>query len=356
MRRWSEKMRTQICGRTFLFLRLNLLRQLGKGNGERHLAAGETPTHGSCDRPSWVAAAADDKWIDDNGQGEWVAVAEDGLLSFCNELQDWEAEDYDTICSVYKAFTAMQIIGTIACSVSVVLLALACFLPAAGGCASVRTFALMGGALMATYALFQLLAVVLAGVMKQKLNGVSDDSDDGFTGYGYGYGYYDFSDGGYEADMGPTFGVGVSGLIFAVIVATLLLLCARRAGAGPLHECCRSLMIANKNNPSIFGSGGIGGGGGAADGTQRAAASAAPLPVPQATGTDTTSAAAAHHHQEAVPPPLEAVPLSEPQTTSSGGAPPPPQAAARTAAAAAALTGEQQIPFPRYDVLPPAPE
>lgn len=73
-----------------------------------------------------------------------------------------------------RAFTAMQIIATIACSVSVVLLSLAFFRPSVGvgGCSSPRSLAFVGGALMATYALFQLIAVVLGGTFKQELNSI----------------------------------------------------------------------------------------------------------------------------------------------------------------------------------------
>lgn len=71
--------------------------------------------------------------------------------------------------AVDRAFTAMQIIATIACSVSVALLALAFFRPSARGCSSARSLAFVGGALMAAYALFQLIAVVLGGTLKQEL-------------------------------------------------------------------------------------------------------------------------------------------------------------------------------------------
>lgn len=154
-----------------------------------------------------------------------------------------------------------------------------------------------------------------------------------------------------------------------MITATLLLLCARRAGNGPLHECCRSLMLANKNNPSLLRGFGGGSGGGAADGTQPVVYSDVPVPEPQTVGTGTAARAATYHHGEALPVLLEAVPLPGPPATGTAtaatteahhdeeaGLAPPLQAAARTAAtaAAAALTGEQQIPPPRYDTLPPA--
>lgn len=68
-----------------------------------------------------------------------------------------------------RAFTAMQVIATIACSFSVLLLSVAFFRPSVGGCSSARRLAFIGGALMAIYAVFQLIAVVLSGTMKQEI-------------------------------------------------------------------------------------------------------------------------------------------------------------------------------------------
>ncbi|CAN0290783.1 unnamed protein product, partial [Hapterophycus canaliculatus] len=73
-----------------------------------------------------------------------------------------------------RGLTAAQFIATIVCSVAVVLLAVAFFRPAVGGCASVRTLAFVGSALIVTYALFQLVAVSLAGAMKQEFNKVGE--------------------------------------------------------------------------------------------------------------------------------------------------------------------------------------
>ncbi|CAM9703877.1 unnamed protein product [Ectocarpus sp. 8 AP-2014] len=218
-----------------------------------------------------VSAAADDKWIKDNGQGDWLAAGEDPVLTFCEDLDDAddddeldadEYKDFVPICDLYRAFTAMQMLATIVCSVSVLLLALAFFRPEAGKCASARTLAFVGGALMATYALFQLVAVVLAGVLAQEFDNLPNDDD---TSYFSGYdGSYSFWDAGYEAEVGATFGVGVTALILAVILTVALCLCARRTGDGPLYKCCHSLMLANKSNgiPSSGSEGGVGGGGG----------------------------------------------------------------------------------------------
>ncbi|CAB1118333.1 unnamed protein product [Ectocarpus sp. CCAP 1310/34] len=218
-----------------------------------------------------VSAAADDKWIKDNGQGDWLAAGEDPVLNLCDGLDDAadddllatdEYKDFVSICDLYRAFTAMQMLATIVCSVSVLLLALAFFRPEAGKCASTRTLAFVGGALMATYALFQLVAVVLAAVLAQEFDNLPNDDD---TSYLSGYdGFYTFFEAGYEAEVGPTFGVGVTALILAVIMTVVLCLCATRTGDGPLYKCCHSLMLANKSNgiPSSGGEGGVGGGGG----------------------------------------------------------------------------------------------
>lgn len=59
-----------------------------------------------------------------------------------------------------------------------------------------------------------------------------------------------FGDDTAEYDLGPTFGVGVTGLILGVIFSILILLFARHTGDGPLYSCCHSLMLANKANGS----------------------------------------------------------------------------------------------------------
>lgn len=51
-----------------------------------------------------------------------------------------------------------------------------------------------------------------------------------------------------DLNLGDTFGVGVTGLILAVVFAVLLLVFARFSGDGPLHDCCRNLMRANRDN------------------------------------------------------------------------------------------------------------
>ncbi|CAM9848419.1 unnamed protein product [Ectocarpus sp. 6 AP-2014] len=218
-----------------------------------------------------VSAAADDKWIKDNGQGDWLAAGQDSVLTICDDLDDGDDDDmFDAdqqkdlvpLCDLYRVFTAMQILATIVCSVSVLLLALAFFRPEAGKCASARTLAFVGGALMATYALFQLVAVALAGVLAQEFDNLPNDDD---TSYFSGLdGSYSFWEAGYEAEVGATFGVGVTALILAVIMTVALCLCARRTGDGPLYKCCHSLMLANKSNgiPSSGSEGGVGGGGG----------------------------------------------------------------------------------------------
>ncbi|CAM9799340.1 unnamed protein product, partial [Ectocarpus fasciculatus] len=88
-----------------------------------------------------VSAAADEKWIKDNGEGHWMAAGEDDWLTYCDRLDDFdddfvvvtdEYEDLVSLCDLYRAFTAMQISATVVCSVSVLLLALAFFRPETG--------------------------------------------------------------------------------------------------------------------------------------------------------------------------------------------------------------------------------
>ncbi|CAM9368244.1 unnamed protein product [Ectocarpus fasciculatus] len=291
-----------------------------------------------------VSAAADDKWIKDNGQGDWLAAGEDPFLTLCDDLDDIddddvvnadEYKDFVSICDLYRAFTAMQILATVVCSVSVLLLALAFFRPEVGGCASARTLAFVGGALMATYALFQLVAVVLAGVVAQEFDSLPDEDDTtSFSAYN---GYYTFWDAGYEADVGATFGVGVTGLILAVITTVAICVFARRTGDGPLYKCCRSLMLANKNNgiPSSGGEGGVGGGGAAGKGV--------PVFTDLNRGSQPSSVVAAtpYRHEEAKVPTFSQ-PATRPGATEP---PPPPQQHYQQA------QPQRQAP-PPYDTLP----
>ncbi|CAN0025161.1 unnamed protein product [Scytosiphon promiscuus] len=281
-----------------------------------------------------VAAAADDKWLSDNGEGEWMAAGEDGFLTFCDYVDDVpsafgdnNAGDYGEICDIYKGFTAMQMLAAIVCSVAVALLTLAFFRPAVGGRASAQTLALVGGTLIATYALFQLVAVTLGGVIMQKANDLSDESED--SSYFYTYDdYFTPAEPGYNADVGPTFAVAVSGLILAIAASILLLLFARRAGDGPLYSCFSSLMLANR---SAGGTHKVDGGGG----YNSAPPVSQPRPLPPAASTvDAAPAAAAapqYHHEEA-------------------GLPPPPEPESGSA------VGEQQHQeeLPSYEGLPPA--
>eukprot|EP00752_Nemacystus_decipiens_P012800 g11335.t1 len=183
-----------------------------------------------------VAAGADDKWLRDDDGSEFLAAGQDRRLDFCNDNADDSVfQDY---CAVFKAFTAMQVIATIACSFSVLLLSIAFFRPAGGGCFSTRQLAFIGGGLMATHALFQLIAVVLCGTVKDELYDAVNES----------------SGGGFDGELGPTFGVAVTAVILATAFSVLLLLFARYTGNGPLYECCHSLLLANKANDNASGS------------------------------------------------------------------------------------------------------
>lgn len=69
-----------------------------------------------------------------------------------------------------KAFTAMQFIATIIISVCMVVLMVALFRPKVAGCCSSKALLLAGGLMMAVFALFQLLAIILAVGVEKKLD------------------------------------------------------------------------------------------------------------------------------------------------------------------------------------------
>lgn len=52
-----------------------------------------------------MSAAADDKWIKDNGQGDWLAAGEDPVLTFCDDLDDADADD--VLDAEYKDFVSI---------------------------------------------------------------------------------------------------------------------------------------------------------------------------------------------------------------------------------------------------------
>ena len=60
-----------------------------------------------------------------------------------------------------KAFTAMQFIAVILCSIAMVVLMPTLFWPAGGGCFGVKTAAMIGASLMIGFALCQMLAILL---------------------------------------------------------------------------------------------------------------------------------------------------------------------------------------------------
>eukprot|EP00903_Cladosiphon_okamuranus_P005683 g5646.t1 len=248
-----------------------------------------------CAGASWVvwmfavAAGADNKWIRDEYGDEVLAAGEDGRLDFCDEIDDVDDSVYEDYCAMFRAFTAMQVVACIASSFSVLLLSIAFFRPLAGGCSSARTLAIAGGALMVTYVMLQLIAVVLGGTMRQELDSAVDST--------YLYTFYDYED----VELGPTFGVAVTAVILATVLAVLLLVFARYTGNGPLYECCHSLMLANKFNGSPTSGAGVHVGGEqpipAATATSTAA-TAPPVPLPTATG-----AAASEQQQQSTAPP-----------------------------------------------------
>ncbi|CAM9116301.1 unnamed protein product [Ectocarpus fasciculatus] len=168
-----------------------------------------------------VAASADDKWAKIDGFN--IGAGDEDILDDCDSSDD--------VCSLYKAFTAMQFIAAVVVSVSMVLFTLALFRPAAGlKCCSVKSLAIAAGSLMIAFAFFEMLAFVLIIVIEKEL--------DGETNSGFG-----FSEA--EADLGATFGVAVVAVVLGVVQAVSVLTFARSSGDGPFFKCFNDCMAMN---------------------------------------------------------------------------------------------------------------
>ncbi|CAM9615930.1 unnamed protein product [Ectocarpus sp. 8 AP-2014] len=166
-----------------------------------------------------VAASADDKWAKIDGFD--IGAGDEDILDDCDSSDD--------VCSLYKAFTAMQFIAAVVVSVSMVLFTLALFRPAAGlKCCSVKSLAIAAGSLMMAFAFFEMLAFVLIIVIEKELDGESS------AGFDSG-----------EADLGATFGVAVVAVVLGVVQAVSVLTFARSSGDGPFFKCFNECMTMN---------------------------------------------------------------------------------------------------------------
>ncbi|CAM9120709.1 unnamed protein product [Ectocarpus sp. 12 AP-2014] len=166
-----------------------------------------------------VAATADDKWAKIDGFD--IGAGDEDILDDCDSSDD--------VCSLYKAFTAMQFIAAVVVSVSMVLFTLALFRPAAGlKCCSVKSLAIAAGSLMMAFAFFEMLAFVLIIVIEKELDGEFN------TGFGFG-----------EADLGATFGLAVVAVVLGVVQAVSVLTFARSSGDGPFFKCFNECMAMN---------------------------------------------------------------------------------------------------------------
>lgn len=76
----------------------------------------------------------------------------------------------------------MQIVATVLVSFSVLLLMIAPFRPAVAGCCSAKALGLAGGALMAAYGFFQLLAFLLVVALEKTVDDLDDIGGCGCVG------------------------------------------------------------------------------------------------------------------------------------------------------------------------------
>eukprot|EP00752_Nemacystus_decipiens_P010777 g9586.t1 len=158
-----------------------------------------------------VVAAADDDWIEDIE----LAAGDEDLLDDC------EDNDGD-FCQRYKAFTAMQFIAVLLCSIAMVVFMITFFRPARGGCLSAKTVGMIGGGLMIGFAFCQMLAFVIMIVLEK-----------------------DFDNDGFEARLSGTFAVAVIACVLGIVHAATILVFARSAGDGVLYKCCHECMAMN---------------------------------------------------------------------------------------------------------------
>ncbi|CAN0071672.1 unnamed protein product [Pylaiella littoralis] len=106
-----------------------------------------------------VAASADDHWVLVGSEPSFAAGDPEYLD--CSD---------DRACSLYKGFTAMQIIAVVLASVAMVVLMVAPCRPARRGCCSPKSLVMANGGLMIGFVITQLIAFSLVIGIKEETN------------------------------------------------------------------------------------------------------------------------------------------------------------------------------------------
>eukprot|EP00752_Nemacystus_decipiens_P012766 g11306.t1 len=173
--------------------------------------------------PLAVTAAAHDEWL--IGSIPSITPCEGGLgpgngdlLDACRNVDESIEDTVESLCGLYHGFTWAQFIATAVCSIAVLVLAAAAFRPAVATYASVKSLAKAGGALLVAYSMFQLVAVVLAYLVREEYQRIFDEEVDELE---------------VKFELGLTFWLGVSGLVLELVTSVLLMAMAKRAGNGP---------------------------------------------------------------------------------------------------------------------------
>lgn len=181
-----------------------------------------------------VTAAGHDEWLvtgsgDDIGCEGGLGPGDGFWFDVCDSIDDFDddfADEFDTLCGLYRGFTAGQFIATGVCSVAVALLAVAAFRPAVAGRASVKPLVTAGGVLLIVFYVVQVVAAVLAYFLLEEFDYVFNEMLSAST-----------STSAIDFELGLTFWLVVAALLLALFISAALLLSAKHAGNGPLNGC-----------------------------------------------------------------------------------------------------------------------
>ncbi|CAM9652857.1 unnamed protein product [Ascophyllum nodosum] len=170
-----------------------------------------------------VWATADNSWF----ANVPLAVVDEDILGLCTTEGD-SYTDINDFCELYVSFVAMQLIATLMVSIACALLGVALFRPAVGCCCSTTALGFGSGCVLALFAFFQLLALVLV---------IAIGKEESVAVY-----YFDGLQNDQDPYLGITFWGAAIGFVLAMFEGGILLTFARSAGDAPLYAIAHRLM------------------------------------------------------------------------------------------------------------------
>eukprot|EP00903_Cladosiphon_okamuranus_P005718 g5677.t1 len=164
-----------------------------------------------------ITASAHDEWVRERVGGATILEYGPGDSKIFDVCDTFEGsfvvdEEFGTVCALYRAFTWVQYIATVMCSIAVAVLTLAAFLPAAVGCCSwVKSLSVIGGVFMIFFVLLQLTAVLLVYFYVEIGEKTTNDEFDSGTFFGDSLEY--------EYEFRTTFWIAAVGLVLGLFTS-----------------------------------------------------------------------------------------------------------------------------------------